>query len=283
MALVGLLIVAASLMDMFQTLLHPSGSGWLSARMMRAVWWASKRAGHRLRSASGAVAMMAVILMWLVLQVIGWAIVYYPYVPDGFAYALNIDHTQYHDVAEALYLSLVTIATLGFGDVVGTGPWLRFAPALEAVAGFALLTAALAWFAQVWPPLARRRSLAAELRALGTVQVAGHLANWDPVVASLTLRALARQLLEVRSDFNQHSEQFYFQEADPDTSLANQLGHAVALRDAALASSNLTVRDSGEHLRLALEDLTATLAQQFLSLEGGVDETIDAYRREHYL
>lgn len=282
-AAVGLLIVATGLLDMFQTLLYPSGNGWLSTVVMRGVWWLSKRTGHRMRSASGAVAMMAVILMWLFLQVLGWALVYYPYVPDGFAYALNIDHTAYHDFAEAYYLSLVTIATLGFGDVVGIGPWLRFAPALEAIAGFALLTAALAWFSQVWPPLARRRSLAAELRALGKADVAEHLHRWNPVAASIALRALARQLLEVRSDFSQHSEQFYFQEADPDTSLATQLDHAVALRNAALASDDATVRDAGVHLQLALEDLTTTLARQFLSLEGGVDETLDAYRREHYL
>ncbi len=281
-AVLGLAIVVTGLLDMFQTLLYPSGNGWLSTAVMRAVWWLSKLSRHRMRSASGAVAMMAVILMWLFLQVLGWALVYYPYVPEGFAYAPNIDHTAYNDFAEAYYLSLVTIATLGFGDVVGTGPWLRFAPALEAVAGFALLTAALAWFSQVWPPLARRRSLAAELRALGDAGVAGRLSTWDPVAATLTLRALARQLLEVRSDFTQHSEQFYFQEADPDTSLAKQLVHAVALRDAAQASADATVRDAGIHLGLALEDLATTLARQFLSLEGDVDETIDAYHREHY-
>jgi len=176
-AVIGLLVVAAGLLDMFRTLLHPSGNGRLSSWVMRVVWWQSKLTGHRLRSASGTVAMMAVVLMWLVLQVLGCAIVYYPYVPDGFAYAFNIDHADYHYVAEALYLSLVTIATLGFGDVVGTGPWLRFAPALEAITGFALLTAALAWFSQVWPPMARRRSLAAELRALGRADVAAHLVD----------------------------------------------------------------------------------------------------------
>lgn len=176
-AVLGLAIVVTGLLDMFQTRLYPSGNGWLSTAVMRAVWWLSKLPGHRMWSASGAVAMMAVILMWLFLQVLGWALVYYPYVPEGFAYAPSIDHAAYNDFAEAYYLSLVTLATLGFGDVVGTGPWLRFAPALEAVAGFALLTAALAWFSQVWPPIARRRSLAAELRALGDAGVAGRLST----------------------------------------------------------------------------------------------------------
>lgn len=125
--------------------------------------------------------------------------------------------------------------------------------------------------------------MAAELRALGRADVVAHLDRWDPVAASITLRALARQLLEVRSDFSQHSEQSYFQEADPDTPLATQLTHAVALRDAALLSPDATVRDAGEHLCLALEDLATTLARQYLSLEGDVDETIDAYRREHHL
>ena len=36
---------------------------------------------------------------------------------------------------------------------------------LEALTGFVLLTTALAWFAQIYPPLSRRRALALQLHS----------------------------------------------------------------------------------------------------------------------
>ncbi len=277
----GLVLVAALLMDMFQTLLHPSGDGWLSSPLMRLLWRISKRLRHPLQSATGPVAMVSTIAVWVVLMVVAWALVYFPYVPGGFTYSPGIDPARYPDFAEALYLSLVTIGTLGFGDVVGLGPWLRFAPPLEALAGFALLTAALTWFSQIEGPLVRRRALAMELRTLGEVEAAAHLTGWDPASAHETLRDLARSILEVRTDFAHHSEQFYLQETDPDMALSVQLDHAAALRDAALTAPEASVRDAGHQLQLALEDLAALLASEFVDTDGDVGNTLAAYREEH--
>jgi hypothetical protein len=54
----------------------------------------------------------------------------------------------------------VTLATLGYGDIVPTSDLLRVLVPLEALVGFALLTAALSWVISVYPALSRRRSLA---------------------------------------------------------------------------------------------------------------------------
>lgn len=277
----GLLIVASVLLDMFQTLLHPRGNGWFSSRLRRGMWWASKQTRHPLGSATGPAAMVATILLWVALMVIGWALVYFPYVPDGFAYSPGIDPSRYSDVAEALYLSLVAVGTLGLGDVVGTGEWLRFAPPLEALTGFALLTAALTWFQQIEGPLKRRRTLALELHTLAASGAADGLATWDADAAHRTLQGLAVRLLEVRIDYVQHSEQFYFRDSDTELSLAVQLEHAVALRDAAQVSDEASVRAGGEQLRVALEDFAGVLVQQFVDADGEVDAALQAYRREH--
>lgn len=279
LVVLGLLVVAAVLVDMFQTLLYPSGDGWLSSPLMGLLWKLSRRLRHPMGTATGTVAMVTVILTWVALQVLGWALVYFPYVPDGFSYSPGIVPAGYPDFAEALYLSLVAIGTLGLGDVVGVGPWLRFALPLQALTGFALLTAALTWFSQIEGPLLRRRGLASELRSLG--ETGEHLARWDPASTAGILHGLVQQIVAVRIDFEQHSEQFYFPETDPDASLGRQLGHAVALRDAALASADVTVHDAGARLGVALEELAASLSEQFLHTDGSVAETLAAYRAEH--
>lgn len=161
----GIVVIVAGLMDMFHTLLHPSGQGRLSRLVLSTVWKVSKATGHRAGSAVGPAAMVAVVLLWVVLQAAGWALIYYPHVPGGFMYSSGIDAAAYPDAVEAVYVSVVTLSTLGYGDVVATDSWIRVAAPFEALTGFALLTAALTWFTQIYPPLMRRRALALELKA----------------------------------------------------------------------------------------------------------------------
>jgi Ion channel len=148
----GIAMILYGLMDMFHTLLHPSGQGRLSVLVLSAAWRLSKILGHRLGSAIGPAAMVAVIVLWVAVQGIDWALIYYPHIPGGFVYSSGVDPADYPDFHEALYISLVTLSTLGYGDVVATDAWIRIASPLEALVGFALLTAALTWFTQIYPP-----------------------------------------------------------------------------------------------------------------------------------
>ncbi len=229
MTALGIGIVALGLWDIYHSLLHPSGSGALGGRVQSAVWWLSRSTGHRFGSAVGPASMITVVLLWVVLQGVGWALVYLPHVPGGFTYAPGVDPVDYPDAVDALYVSLVTLATLGFGDVVATDPWIRMATPLEALTGFALLTAALTWFTQIYPPLSRRRALALELKSLADVDYAGGLPEEDPVTAARVLDGLAAEVAKARIDFTQHGETYYFQEEDPDLSLARHLPYALAL------------------------------------------------------
>src|SRR5690606_25494602 len=159
----------------FHTLLHPTGQGRLTGWVLSGAWRLSRVTGHRAGSAVGPAAMVAVILLWVALQVIGWAMVYLPHVPDGFAYGAGIDPADYPRVMEAVYVSAVTLTTVGYGDVVATDPWIRALSPLEALTGFALLTAGLTWFSQIYPPLSRRRALALELKGLADTGYADDL------------------------------------------------------------------------------------------------------------
>ena len=63
-------------------------------------------------------------------------------------------------LVDSLYASLVAVATLGFGDITPTTSWLRILVPLEALIGFAVLTAGLSWVLSVYPVLHRRSSFA---------------------------------------------------------------------------------------------------------------------------
>ncbi|ALU38730.1 transporter [Kocuria flava] len=280
LTLLGVAVVVLGLRDMYHSLLHPSGNGSLSHTVMTGVWKLSRATGHRFGSAVGPAAMGSAVLLWVALQALGWALVYLPHVPGGFTYSPGVDPARYGDFAEALYVSLVTLATLGFGDVVATDAWVRLAAPLEALTGFALLTAALTWFTQIYPPLSRRRSLALELKGLADTGWADRLPRLDPVAAAGVLHPLATQIGRARIDFTQHSETYFFQEQDPDLSLAAQLPAALALRDAAADSPAPEVAAAAEVLDRSLDQLGAKLGE---FVGGGEDPeaVFAAYARDH--
>lgn len=277
----GIAVLLIGLRDMFHTLLHPTGQGRLSRLVLSGIWKTSSATGHRLGSAVGPTAMVVVILLWVVLQVLGWALIYLPHVPDGFIYSPGVNPADYSDVMEAVYLSAVTLTTLGFGDMVATDAWVRMVPSAEALTGFALLTAALTWFTQITPPLSRRRALALELRALADIRYAETLDEAGPAVASRVLDTLAAEVDKVRIDFAQHSEGYYFQERNPNLSLARQLSSALRLQDAALASTDVVVRRSGQRLSMAIEQLSSELDKTFLHTGGGPAQVFAAYTSDH--
>lgn len=277
----GVALIAIGLRDMFHTLLHPSGRGDLSRWVLRGMWKASKMLGHRLGSGVGPAAMVTVIVLWVVLQAVGWALIYYPHIPGGFTYSSGIDPAAHPDAVEAVYVSLLTLGTLGYGDMVATDPWVRLAAPLEALTGFALITAALTWFTQVHPPLLRRRSLALDLKGLADVAYAESISELDAEAVTRVLDALTSEAGKIRVDFTQHTEGFYFLEPDQDLALPCQLPYALRLRDAALEANDPGVRLSAQRFAGTLQQLGDKLDEDFLHTGGSVEEIFSAYAAEH--
>jgi hypothetical protein len=281
LTVLGAVMVVAGVRDMYHSLLHPSGKGALSHALMAAVWRVSKATGHRFGSAVGPAAMAAAVVLWVALQAVGWALIYVPHIPSGFVYSSGIDPARYNDFLESLYISLVTLATLGFGDVVATDPWVRLAAPLEALAGFGLLTTALTWFTQVYPPLSRRRALALDLKGLAGTGYAEELTRLDPVAGAAVLHTLASQIGKARIDLTQHTESYYFQEEDPDLSLARQLPYALVLRDAAAVSPAPELRTAANVLSQALEQLGTKLRDDFVDADEDLHEVFAVYATDH--
>lgn len=305
LTLAGVALIAAGLRDMFHSLLHPQGQGRLSRWVLVGTWKASRATGHRLGSVAGPAGMVAVILMWVLLQTIGWALVYLPHLPSGFSYS-GVDPERQVRLVEAVYVSLTTLSTVGFGDVVATDAWIRLAAPIQALTGFALLTAALTWFTQVYPPLSRRRSLALALHGMRRGGYAETLAGAGPGALG-ALDDLSARLEQSGIDFAQHTESYFFLESDPELALAEQLPYAVEMRDRARASTGSSGGDGkpgaaegpaegsterpaegpaeglaarADRLSVALDRLAAVLAEGFVSGEGP-EEVFAAYAADH--
>jgi hypothetical protein len=277
----GLGVIVVVVRDMFHTLWHPSGRGSLSQSTTRSVWRLSGRGRRRARLLAGPLAMVAVVAAWTLLVVLGWALVYGPHLPEGFVYSTVLEPGRRGGPLDAVYLSLVTTATLGFGDIVPRADWLRLVTPLQAVVGFGLLTAAVSWVLQVYPALSRRRVLALRLAMLDRADAARSIPGLEAATASAILHDLASELARIRVDLTQYGATYYFAESDRSASLAAATEHALRLARAAATSDRADVRLAATVLTCALDDLAHVLDSQFLHVGGTVDDVLAAFSADH--
>ncbi|WP_104522497.1 potassium channel family protein [Blastococcus atacamensis] len=276
-------IILFVLRDMFHTIWHPSGRGALSRRVIEAVWRGSRRLKRRSRQSSvvGPVALLTVVLTWTATIVAGWTLVYWPHMSEGYSFGSTLDPVQRGDVLDSLYLSLVTVTTLGYGDIVPQAPWLRLASPAQALIGFALLTAAVSWVLQVYPALARRRALAIRLALLQRAEAARELPASDSSSASTLLQSLAGEVVQVRVDLTQYSETYFFREADATSSLPARLHYACELAEAGQESTRTDLRLAATVLAEAVDDYAHLLRQQFRLVGEDAAEVLQSYAGDH--
>lgn len=274
----GLLLIAGALRDVFRTLWRPSGEGRISGRLTRSVWRAAHRFGEQALDAAGPLTMVLVILVWAGLVVVGFALVYLPWLGgDGFVYGSGLDEGDRTVAVDALYVSAVVLSTLGFGDVVPSDGWLRLVTASEALIGFTLLTAGISWITQVQQALARRRS---DARFLGALRRADAELRVDADRG--LLEQVARDLARAHVDLRQSTTSYYFRERDPSGSLAVALPWCAELVRRGASAPDAETRAAAGVLEVALDDLAALLRSGFVRVSGdGREGVLTAYLHDH--
>ncbi|MCM0675557.1 potassium channel family protein [Micromonospora phytophila] len=278
---VGIGVVVIVLRDVFHTLLHPAGRGTLARLVMRLVWRSTGRGGRtgRISGLAGPLGMAAVAVIWGAATTLAWALIYLPHMPEGFSFSSGVQPHERNDLLDSVYLSLVTVATLGFGDIVPTSGWLRLVAPVEAVVGFSLLTAVVSWILEVYPALTRRRILALRLALLRRAR--NHPEDEPPEHLPPDLLAdLAAAVAGVRVDLTQFPASYYFREQSQETALPAMLGYALGLVDRASESADPQVRVAGRMLSCALDDLATVLDDDFLRVGGDTRALLRAYARD---
>ena len=280
--LLGSALVAAALRDAFDALFHTEGKGALSRGVMRGIWAVWRRVGRRRPqsvSLAGPTALVAVVTGWAGLLILGWTFIYWPHI-TGF-------HAPPDDAlgfADALYFSMVTMSTIGFGDVTPATDALRVLAPIEAFLGFGLLTATISWLLGVHPALSRRRSLSYEISLLREAERdLGPLEQREGAALVPLLAELTSRLVAVERDLVTFPVSYYFRERDERFSLAVAMPWLLALAERCSGpAAPRELRLRALMLRAAIEDFGRTAAVRAGSAPANSpSDLVAAYARDH--
>lgn len=282
----GALLVLVALRDVFDTLFHTHGRGTVSVALIRGLWRAMRRlvrGNHAALSLAGPIAFLGVIALWGALVVAGFALILWPHFPEGFAVGEGVGDAG--NLADALYLSLVNLTSLGYGDIVPTAAVLRFLGPLETLIGLGLLTASISWTLLLYRVLSDYRSLSHMISLLLDSRRASGIgfSEIEPEVAARILADLTSRAVVVRDDLVHSPIAYYFHPREARHALPVLLPKLIDLIDqCSQPDRSPALRFQAGVLRRALDDLLDTVAEDFLgTATGDVAATLDAYRRDH--
>ncbi|GGT15553.1 potassium channel family protein [Streptomyces purpureus] len=280
MTLGGAALAMLALRDVFHTLWHPTRHGGLSRRVMTLAWYLSSSFGRRRAvGLAGPLGMVTVVVLWAVTVILGWALMYWPHMPGGFSFAAGLSPADYTGFVDAVYLSIVTMATLGLGDIAPADGWLRVLGPIEAVVGFALLTATVTWVLGIYPALTRRRAVALRIHQLRRCGLDERTLSTPQAAA--VLQGLAADLAHVCVDFRQYAESYYFHDGDEPTSLAATIPYLADLAERTPHPAEPQAALARALLRVCLDDLAVTLDERFLHTGGTTRHVLDRYAHDH--
>lgn len=166
--LAGIALILAGVTDVFFTVLHYDGFGFLSSRLYAslfdAVWFVTRPLPRKYRDLGLSLAAPAMIPMtisaWILLVALGYALLYYAGMSQGnFTLASGLEPS----FGSALYVSGVSISTLGFGDVTPKGSVYQALTISEALVGFGILTLSVTYVLGIYGVLQQLGILSAGL------------------------------------------------------------------------------------------------------------------------
>ncbi|MET0647750.1 MAG: potassium channel family protein [Pyrinomonadaceae bacterium] len=165
----GFVLLALIIFDIYATVLHSSARyGPVGESLNRVVWRMTRAVGfrlsranrHRLLNMVGPLLLPLLIVVYVVLLTLAFALVYYPQIPGGFTY--GVEHPEPGWV-DAVYFSGVTLTTVGYGDLMPRTAPLRFLALFEAASGLIVITLAITYILTVYAALERKRAVAVSL------------------------------------------------------------------------------------------------------------------------
>ncbi|HEV2791889.1 MAG TPA: potassium channel family protein [Solirubrobacterales bacterium] len=285
--LLGIALILVALRDIFDVLFHPTGRGIVARRIVRGV----STLARRLPGGSGTVGLLsgplgyiAVVGAWATLLAVGWALVFMPQLPGGFTFDPGLDPAAHSGFVDALYVSLVNLTSLGYGDISPASPLLRVLGPLETIFGLGLLTASISWLISIYNAISRRDSLAHEVHlAKETEERLGEkLADADPELLATMLASFAEQLIRARRDLIHFPITHYFRTEDEERALAGLLPFLASLvEEAGEEGRPHALRVRAEILRMAIDDFAETLRARLRFPGDSTEETLEHYQSEH--
>jgi hypothetical protein len=285
---IGIALILAVLRDIFRTLFPYAEKITVSRVLVRAFW----RGLHRLsvrRSqvlyAAGPLAFLAVVVGWFVLSAVGWALIYWPHMSSAFSFREGLDVATRGGFLDALYFSLGTQATVGYGDIVPINPWLMISATLQAICGLGVLLAALSWYLAIGHAFSQCRSLAYKVALLKEAEPHAEVAltRMESEAVVRILDDLAVRLVAVRADFLRFPITYYYGSSDARFSLPAVLPYLVWLaEEGSRESCPEETRFYAAVLGHAIEHFSATVASHFLGISPSPShQVLEEYASDH--
>jgi hypothetical protein len=289
-AILGVVLIVAALRDIFQTLFHPGGgSGVLSSAVARSTWRIVRLVAHRRRSLlqlGGPLGFFAVLFVWVLLFVVGWALIYLPHLQDQFSFDPGTPAAAKSGFVTSFYFSMASFTTLGYGDITPLGGWLRLLAPLESLVGFGFLTASVTWLLSLYPALFQRRALADEIALVYETEQESTLpfSEWDGAIVEQVLGKFTSELVSVRGGYLEFPVVYYFQGRDEQIGLPAMMPYLLELCESVRAADHTPqVYAQTTMLRAAIDKFAATLGLRFLGLpHSSTQEILLAYAEDHF-
>ena len=282
----GIALIALAAHDIFTVLFRAGAESRTSGAIARTIWTLLRRAGGDRRSLlalAGPIAVASVISFWALAFILGWALIYVPHYPHD--YVLAEGTVPHSAIVGALHVSLTTLTTLGSANAVPKPGWLQVISPGEALIGFGMLTASVAWLLQIYPVLSSRRALAYEIHLLADTErrLDLQLPQLESSVASQLYAELTSRLIAIERDLVKFPVTYYFAETDPRFALAAAMPVLTEIAERGKAEEHAaSVRLRAEMLHEAVEEFADTVVERFvLHRRHDPGDAIAAFARDH--
>jgi hypothetical protein len=228
---IGVLLIFAGVADVFFTVLHPDGFGFLSSRLYGTLFHSMRflvrPVPRRLRalvlSLAAPLMIPAVIAVWMFLVLTGYAFVYYAGM-NGETFNFSSPGLG-PSLGEALYASGISVSTLGYGDVTPTSGVYQALTVSEALVGFGILTLAVTYVVGIHGVLQHLGILAAGLlhQASDTAEplsiLEPHFPDGEPRDLDPHVMSFHRGLVELYEGLRRYPIVYYYHSRRPYRSL----------------------------------------------------------------
>lgn len=282
LTILGVFLVVAGLQDVFHTLFHPSKSGDVCDWIAQRTWRLFRISMPNALNLAGPVSFVTIVLYWAASTVIGFALIYWPRLPQAFTFASGLNPGSYGSFWGALDVSIGSLITLSTGAYSTSLP-IQWLMGIESVIGFGLLTASVSWLLSIYPVFEHRKSLAHEATLLHFSEAKGIRGLNDVSDSDLQqiLNGLASQLITNRNELNQFPITYYFHEDETKTALSGVLPYL-----ADIAEQNVSRKGAAglaaTILGGAVDDYLKVVARRFLNREfTNREDVLRAFATDH--
>src|SRR5215204_6564811 len=219
---VGISLILTGIVDVFFTVLHPDGFGFLSSRLYNGLFvltrFLTRPLPPRFRalglSMAAPLMVPMIITVWIALVLTGYALVYYA--------GMNSESFNFSSpglepsLGEALYVSGTAISTLGFGDVTPADGLYQTLTVSEALICFGILTLAVSYVVGIYGVVQRLGVLGAGLlhQASDTAEplsiLTPHFPDGEPRDIDPHIMGLHRSLVELYEGLKRYPVLYYY-------------------------------------------------------------------------